>query len=53
MLSIPVDASFSTSNEGGFTLGTELPITNSGCLEEQMLIMTNDSHNLDINLECI
>lgn len=35
----------------GFTLGTELPIANLRCLEGQILIMTNDSHDLDINLE--
>ena len=36
---------------GGFTLGTELPVTNLGYPEGQMLIMTNESHDLDINLE--
>lgn len=35
---------------GGLTLDTELPTANFGCLEEQILIMTNNSHNLDINL---
>lgn len=35
----------------GFTLGTELPIANLGYLEGQMLITTNESHDLDINLE--
>lgn len=35
----------------GFTLGTESPIANRGCLGGQALIMTNESHDLDINLE--